>query len=94
MNAIYRLALTGFVAAMIAGGSAFASDWEWATFPTVQTSVTYCRPVEKETTVAINSHGKAVGRAAGKTRLANGAFTDPRRRGAPLFPSRRPNNVR
>jgi len=67
MNAIYRLALTGFVAAMIAGGSAFASDWEWATFPTVQTSVTYCRPVEKETTVAINSHGKSVGRVAGKT---------------------------
>ena len=66
MNAIYRLALTGLVAAMIAGGSAFASDWEWDSFPTVQTSVTYRRPVEKETTVAVNSHGQAVGRVVGK----------------------------
>lgn len=66
MKTITKLALMGLATAILATGSALANDWEWATFQEGNSTVTYRRPVQNQTTVAVNAHGKAIGNANGK----------------------------
>jgi len=68
MKTITKLVLTGITTALLTTGGAFASDSEWATFQEGNATVTYRRPAQDETTVAVNAHGKAIGRAPGKTK--------------------------
>ena len=74
MKTITKLALTGLAAAILSTGSALAADYEWATFQEGNTTVTYRRPVQNQTTVAVNANGETIGTAnvkakGGKLRL-------------------------
>jgi hypothetical protein len=68
MKTITKLALTGLATAIFATGSALAADYEWATFQEGNATVTYRRPVQNQTTVAVSAHGKAIGSANGKAK--------------------------
>jgi len=68
MKTITKLALTGLAATMFATGSALATDYEWVTFQEGNATVTYRRPVQNQTTVAVSASGKGIGRAYGKAK--------------------------
>jgi len=70
MKTITKLALTGLAAAILSTGSALAADYEWATFQEGNTTVTYRRPVQNQTTVAVNAHGQGIGSANEKSKEA------------------------
>jgi hypothetical protein len=56
MKTITKLALMGLATAILATGSALANDWEWATFQEGNSTVTYRRPVQNQTTVAVKAN--------------------------------------
>ena len=60
--------LTGLAATIFATGSALATDYEWVTFQEGNATVTYRRPVQNQTTVAVSASGKGIGRAYGKAK--------------------------
>jgi hypothetical protein len=63
-----KLAIAVIAAAVITTTGAFANDLERAAFDTRHGSVTYFRPVQKQTTVAVYAHGKGIVRADGKAK--------------------------
>jgi hypothetical protein len=64
MKTVAKFTLAAVAAAMLVTGSAFANDFETRTFDNHHGTITYFyRPAQKESTVALYSHGKGISRA-------------------------------